>query len=83
MRFVFKIGDKVRINDEHIQSYEDDPDKMNYTDGHEELFARGRVFTITDISNGEHIYIDGGIGGWWSYDMLSPAVFLDEGLFKI
>ena len=81
------VGDKVRITDERIKSWEDCDDPSNWVPEAPQLFRRGRVFTITEIDDYEDgaakYTIDGGMGGGWRISKIVKHVELPEELFTL
>lgn len=80
-----KIGDKVTLSPETIQYFQDTPDEGWVDEEEEELFIKGRVFTITNRWVNGCYEIDNGVGGSWESESLRiyHTIHLDDNLFEV
>lgn len=78
---MFKIGDKVRLTKEEIDYYWKNKD-LAWVEAAPEIFASGRVFTVTKVE-GEQIELDGEETGFWDEESLIKHEYLPGDLFEI
>ena len=80
---MYNIGQKVRIHKDRIDEFWNDPDRENWVEEAEEIFASGAVFIITDIVDKYHVQINNGLGGKWHIDHIVEHHELPGDLFRI